>query len=151
MQNEDLVQHLNQLITMCKDSEQGYRTAAEEVRKMGLKTLLHQHAQQRATMRAELQEQVLQLGGQPIEDGSLLGKIHRVWMEVTTTFVDKDESFVLGECLRGEQSFLDYYDDKLSNEIPDDLKELLQQQKDKISSAIQGLQTSQRQVEKTQV
>ena len=129
MSNQPIIQEFNDLIIALKDADQGFHAAAQEVRDTQLRTRLHQFGQSSATLWAELQKEVRQLGGQPEDDGSFSGKCRRIWMEIKTAFTDKDETVVLKDCLTAhksvENAFLDAVNRK---EMPTHLKQLLNRQ-----------------------
>ena len=64
------ISSLNDLIEICKDAQEGFRQAAEGVKNGELQTLFNTYAQQRAQFAAELQHEVLRLGGEPERTGS---------------------------------------------------------------------------------
>lgn len=126
MENSKITQTLNDLITLLKDADQGFHAAAEEVRDTKLKTELHSFGQQSATVWGELQNEVRHLGGEPVEDGTATGQCKRVWMEIKTAFTDKDETVVLKDCVKAQESVKDGFDDALKTEgLPTNIKQTI--------------------------
>lgn len=104
MTNEEVISTLNKLIEVCKDGQEGFKMAAEGVERSDLKSFLYEYSQQRAQFAGELQTLVQTLGGSPGDSGSFSGALHRGWMNLKTAVTGKDESAILNECERGEDS-----------------------------------------------
>lgn len=93
---------LNSLIEACKDSQEGFRDAAQSVTDPDYKSLFAELANQRQTYNGELRRLVLSLG-EPAEDsGSFAGSLHRGWMDLKAAMTSGDEHAILEECERGE-------------------------------------------------
>ena len=133
--NDDVVSLLNDLIQTCKDGQDGFKEAAEGVRRSDLKTIFYEFSQQRAEFAGVLQELVRGLGGDPESSGSLSGAIHRGWMNIKAAVTDKDETAILNECERGEDQAKDAYADAVERSLPSNVAEVLGQQYHAILSA----------------
>ena len=94
MDRNDVVEILNKLIETCKDGEEGFRACAENVRNAELKVLFMERSQHCAKSAEELQSEVRHLGGDPETHGSVLGALHRRWLNVKTAITGKDEAAV---------------------------------------------------------
>jgi len=129
--NDEVISVLNDLIETCKDAEKGFRTAAEGVAKAGdteLRTLLNAHAQQRARFAADLQSEVLHLGGDPSKSGHVSGSFHRGWMNVKAAISANSEASIIEECESGERAAMKNYEDALKKALPLDLKQTIDTQ-----------------------
>ena len=133
--NDDVISTLNGLIETCKDGQQGFKEAAEGVERSDLKSLFYEFSQQRAHFAGELQSLVQSLGGDPEKTGSVAGAIHRGWMNIKSAVTGKDESAILNECERGEDSAKKTYKDALENALPTNVLESVQEQYQAILSA----------------
>ena len=80
--NNDVVDTLNDLIETCKDGEEGFRTCAEDIKNVELKSMFSTAAQRCAQAAAELQLEVQRFGGKPEKSGSLAGSAHRRWVDI---------------------------------------------------------------------
>src|ERR687898_1356205 len=103
MDNTNVISVLNNLIETCKDSEQGFATAAENLKDQQTKSLFLQYAQQRAEMVRELQAEVRANGGDPESTGTVAGSAHRGWMNLKAAIAGGDDS-IIAEAERGEDS-----------------------------------------------
>lgn len=115
MDNKKAVSTLNDLIETCRDGQNGFKEAAENVKSPDLKSFFTQVAAERGQFVQELQAQVRTLGGDPEKSGSTAGAIHRVWMDLKGTFTGKDDHAILAECERGEDSAVDAYKDAIKD------------------------------------
>ncbi len=110
MTQEDTIDQLNALIQVCKDGEQGFRTAADNVNNSELETMFRGYAKQRAEFGRELQAEVERLGGKPSESGNLGGAMHRGWMNLRSSLTGGDPVALVAACEGGEDSALAAYD-----------------------------------------
>lgn len=117
MDNGNVISVLNNLIQTCKDGEQGFRTAAENLKNSQTKSQFLRYAQERADMVAALQAEVRAHGGNPEEAGSLAGSTHRGWMNLKAAVAGGDDSIV-AEAERGEDIAKKAYDDALGAGLP---------------------------------
>ena len=141
---QETIKALNYLIGTAIDGENGYREAADEADSGDLKTRLLQLSQQRASFRGELEQEVMNLGGDPKESGSTGAALHRTWLNVRDSITGKGDDAIVKESLRGEKAALDNYEDVLGRDLPADLKEMVSRQHSEIRRAqgeLEGLQS----------
>ncbi|HYE66867.1 MAG TPA: PA2169 family four-helix-bundle protein [Pyrinomonadaceae bacterium] len=133
--NDNVISTLNGLIETCKDGQEGFRQAAEGVDNSELKTLFNTYSQQRAQFAAELQNEVRRLGGDPEKTSSTAGALHRGWINIKSAVTGRDESSIIAECERGEDSAVSTYEDALKENLPADIQTLLQRQFGQVKEA----------------
>lgn len=133
--NDNVISTLNNLIETCKDGQNGFQTAADGVKNSELKTLFHTYAQQRAQFAAELQAEVRRLGGDPEKTGSVAASLHRGWINIKSAVTGEDEAAVISECERGEDSAVSNYRDALQEELPSDIRNLIERQERQVKEA----------------
>ncbi len=133
--NNDTVLTLNGLIETLKDGENGFRTAAEGVKRSDLKTLFLQYAQQRAQFSSELQSEVRRLGGDSETTGSVAATLHRGWINIKSMVAGNEDSAMLAECERGEDSAVKNYQDAMKASLPSDVQTAVQRQYTQIKEA----------------
>ena len=126
---------LNQLIRTCRDGENGFRTAAENVEDPNLRRLFESYSQQRAEFAAQLQIEVERLAQKPAEDGHVAAAFHRGLMELEGGLVGRDEGSIISECERGEDAALKAYDEALGTTLSPELKGLIERQYREIREA----------------
>ncbi|MGH9895549.1 MAG: PA2169 family four-helix-bundle protein, partial [bacterium] len=54
--------------------------------------------------------------------------LHRGWLNVKSAITGKDEAAVLAECERGEDVALQHYQDALREDLPSDVRNLIERQ-----------------------
>ena len=104
---------LNNLITTLYDGENGYKEAADDVDSVTLATKFRQLAQQRYNFGHEIKPLIKSFGGEVDKGGSLTAGLHRVWMDLKTAVTSQDEEAIINECIRGEESAVESYQEAL--------------------------------------
>ena len=135
LSNDEVISTLNGLIETCKDGQAGFTEAAEGVERSDLKTLFYEFAQQRSKFTGELQTLVQTLGGDPENSGSIAGSLHRGWINIKSVVTGKDESSILNECERGEDSAKNAYKAALDNFLPAHILDTVQTQYTSVQAA----------------
>lgn len=133
--NDEVISTLNNLVETCKDGQNGFRTAAGGVKDTKLTTLFNTYSQQRGQFAAELQNEVRRLGGDPAETGSTAAVIHRGWMNIKSAVTGEDEGAIISECERGEDSAVKSYEEALKDNLPGDVKMLVELQFSQVKEA----------------
>ena len=126
--NDNVISTLNGLIETCRDGQNGFQTAAEGITNSELKTLFHGYSQQRAQFVGELQTEVRRLGGDPENMGSVAATLHRGWINIKSTVTGKDDSAIIAECERGEDSAVSAYRDALDEDLPANIRTIVDRQ-----------------------
>ena len=128
MDTQETIDLLNDLIETSKDGEYGFRTSAEQVKTPSLRSLLERRATECAQAASELQQVVLRLGGKAEDSGSAAGAMHRGWVAVKSTLSTYDDKAVLEEVERGEDVALESYRDALQEDLPPEVRSLVERQ-----------------------
>ena len=133
--NDDIISTLNNLIETCKDGQEGFKHAADGIDRSDIKSLFFEYSQQRAQFAGELQSFVQSLGGDPEKSGSVAGALHRGWINIKSAVTGRDESNILAECERGEDSAKNAYKEALEEPLPANITEVIQRQYEAVLSA----------------
>lgn len=115
----------NRLIQTCQDSVDGFREAAGAVESAALKQLFERITEEREWMVTDLQGEIVSLGSEANDGGSLLAAMHRGWINLKSVISGHDENEILAECLRGEDVALEQFQDALGGEMPPLTRELI--------------------------
>ncbi|MET0254419.1 MAG: PA2169 family four-helix-bundle protein [Luteibacter sp.] len=109
---------LNSLIETTIDSAEGYGEAAKDAENTRYAATFQQRASERRQAAQSLQQQVRSLGGTPEDDGTVLAKAHRMFVELRSKMSSKDDTAIVDEVERGEDHIKHKYEDALKdNEI----------------------------------
>ncbi len=125
---EDTVEMLNDLVQTCREGEQGYQTAADDIHNSELETMFRGYAKQRGNFVRELQAEVERLGGKPSESGSLEAALHRGWMNVKSSLSGGDTAAIIAACETGEDSALAAYDRAARTDVTGKTRTLIDKQ-----------------------
>src|SRR5579871_3045335 len=101
--DRSVVDALQSLATVCRDSQEGYRTAAEETSDHSLKQMFLDVARQRE-QEADALDHLIQSHGEsaPARTGSLTGQAHRIFVGLRAALTGNDRAAALREVARGE-------------------------------------------------
>ena len=124
----DVISTLNNLIETCKDGQNGFQTAAEDVENSNLKSVFYEFGQQRAKFVGELQTLVRELGGDPENTGSTAATLHRGWINIKSVLTGKDEAAILNEAERGEDIAKNAYEKAAAMSLPANVSSVIQKQ-----------------------
>lgn len=129
--SSQLTEEVNDIIERNFDAHLGYQKAAENVVSPRLKKFLLNQSEKREHYAKELKQTMDKVNPKVAteSEGTVLGKLHRVWMDVKSTMNQSDEA-VLADCLRGEEASREEYKDLLNdvNELPNELVEIIKKQ-----------------------
>jgi uncharacterized protein (TIGR02284 family) len=116
MENKKAIDALNTLVQINNDRIEGYETAAKETREADLKVLFDKLADTSRDLKSELEREVEDLGGEPIEGTKVTGKFFRAWMDVRAAITGKDRKAILKSCEFGEDQAVKTYEEVLEND-----------------------------------
>ena len=135
MTNDDVISTLNDLIETCKDGQDGFKTSAEGVERSDLKSTFYELGQQRSKFAGELQTLVRELGGDPEKSGSVSASLHRGWINIKSAVTGQDDGAILNEAERGEDAAKKAYKDALAENLPTNVKTVVQNQSEAVNAA----------------
>ena len=127
-ETERLSSTLNGLIETGRYGQEGFTQSAEGVEDSNLQTLFREYAFRRSQNVGELQSLVQTLGGDPEDSGSMGGSLHRGWINIKSAVTGRDEAAILNEVERGEDVAKEAYKDALEMELPDYIREVVENQ-----------------------
>lgn len=128
---------LNDLIRINNDRMTGYERAIDYLNDENnqLKVLLSDFVDQSLEFKMQLKE-LLHDAGEKVEDGTTLGgKLYHAWMDVKAAFTGGGPKEVLKDCVIGEDAAQGAYDDALDQYLPEGIRAVLVEQRDKLNTA----------------
>ncbi len=129
--NEKPLAALEKLIVICKDGEEGFQLAADEMKTSTLQSLFLGYSLQRSRLGRDLEEAASALGRTAADSGAA-----RTWMLPTEAAAPRDEQAVLAECERGEDEAVAAYAAALAEaELPPAVRALLTAQATEVKNA----------------
>jgi uncharacterized protein (TIGR02284 family) len=134
--NTHLRSILNDLIQTCKDGQEGYLTAAENVNDEQVKEFCNQCSLQRAKFAGDLQSLAHELGeSNPEYASSVSGALHRGWINLKSAIANREAHAILRECARGESCAVEEYEKALVLALPANIRDIVAQQSTAIQDA----------------
>jgi len=115
MANDGEITTLNTLTATLIDSVTGYRDAAENSENSRFQQLFRERADERSQCVEDLRAAVRNLGGNPEDDGSFMGKTHQRFLDLKAAVTGRDDQAVINEVERGE----DYLKEKFETALND--------------------------------
>ena len=116
------------LISINRDAEQGFRAAADAVGDPGLKQMFVQLSAQRAAFAAEIQDGVRRLGFEPANPLGTGGTLHGIWIALKSAILANKAHATLEETERGEDLALKTYRDCMGMILQPELRTILERQ-----------------------
>jgi uncharacterized protein (TIGR02284 family) len=104
---------LNTLIGTLIDSINGYTKAAEDTENARFAEIFRARATERQAAVAKLQAAVAALGGNPEDDGTTAGAMHRGWINLKEAVVGRDDEAIVNSVESGE----DYLKEKFETAL----------------------------------
>ena len=135
MDQNNALSVVEKLIETCKDGENGYRDAADHVKRADLKTFFLAQSLERSKFAGELQAELPRLGEHDKKDsGSVSAAMHRAWID-TKAAVGAGDKSILNSVEQGEDSAKEAYEKALSSSLPANVAEVVRRQAASVKSA----------------
>ena len=123
---KQLVGNLQELLVKNYDANKGFKKAVKEAGDPELKEFFKVQAFMHQRYATQLDKLIHGLNHTPPEEGSTVGKFHRIWMDVLKAISDNDDRSIFEECRRGQTATMKEYREKLRNfKFPAEIKEIL--------------------------
>jgi uncharacterized protein (TIGR02284 family) len=135
MTTETTIQDLQDLTQICHDGELGYLTAAEHVGNSQLKTVFTNYAKQRTGFVRDLQAEVQRLGGAPLDPSSLIGTLHRGWIDLKAVVSGGSGEAIVAACETGEDHAAAAYERVVDLELSGQTNAIVEKQWEAIKEA----------------
>ena len=141
--SKKIVATLNDLIQINNDRCEGYKVAVAEISDPVLQELFARHSLQSEAFAAELEKQVIELQGEPVEGTRTDGKIYRVWMDIKAALSGNDRKAILNSCEYGEDVALRTYEEALMADVilPVTARQIVSKQKRELQEAHNTIKT----------
>lgn len=134
---ENIVQVLNDLIEINNDRADGFDRASSDLKpeNIDLKAIFEKFASDSRENSIQLAGLVGKNGDNPDDGNTILGTLHRAWIDVKASFGGNDRHSILAECERGEDAIKKAYRDALqNNDLGSEAREVLLKQQEGINT-----------------
>lgn len=123
---------LQNLIETCRDGQNGFREAAENIKNPEIREFFNQQSLLRAQFASELEAEVRRLGEPDVDtSGTTLAAMHRAWIDLKSSLGGGDDAIV-SAAETGEDSAKKAYEEALKEKLPGDVLEIVQRQADSV-------------------
>jgi len=112
MSNEHDIKTLNSLIETVIDSADGYSQAAKEADSSRFADIFRRRGAERQQLTVQLQGKVSALGGAPEDDGTVLAKAHRMFLNLRNS-MSSDDTTIVDQVEAGEDHIKHKFEDAL--------------------------------------
>jgi uncharacterized protein (TIGR02284 family) len=130
---------LNDLIGINLDRMAGYEHAIHESEDLDadLKGVFESFIRESSRNKQELENKVIELGGQPETDTTTAGSIYHFWMDLKAAFTGDDRRAIIESCEYGEDAAEQAYIEALDKSVSLDICSvfLIRRQKESINRA----------------
>jgi len=114
---------LNTLIGTLIDSVNGYQKAAADTENPRFAEMFNARAQERQAAVTKLQAAVARMGGNPEDDGTTAGAIHRGWINLKEAVVGRDDEAIVNSVESGEDYLKEKFEAALKHkDLPADAR-----------------------------
>ncbi|MCF6401772.1 PA2169 family four-helix-bundle protein [Chitinophaga filiformis] len=141
--NEKLLEALSDLVRINQDRVEGYEKAIALTEDTDLKALFQRMADESHTYIDQLNNVLLDGGGDVAQGSSTYGKLYRTWMDVNATFSGRDRQALLSSCEYAEDAAQRTYEDVLRSTVPMpySVRELIANQKGALRGSHETVKT----------
>lgn len=138
--SKSTIDALNHLLSRNIDARNGYQEIAKQIDFPILKKWLIDYSVKKESFIDELKNQITNLSGEVIEEGTFLGHLHLIWVDLTAIVTNNDSGFLLKEAIRGEGKAAEDYAEVLEGfQMPDTTRNILKLQQEQIQVALNDL------------
>lgn len=131
---DEVISTLNHLIETCRDGQNGFREAAENIEDPRIKQFCLEQSAERNRFVVELQQEVRALGGDPEAEGSATAAMHRAWIDLKSTFGGGDGA-IIAACETGEDHAVEQYEEALKTGLPANVRSTIERQYQNVKQA----------------
>lgn len=137
--HQETLQHLNDLIEVLLDGENGYAAAASHVSDLHLQTVFAEEARHRATFAKQLRAEVERLGGEPATSGTMQASVHRGWLDLKAAVSGGAPDGIIAACETGDDFAVAAFERVVDLDISGSPRALIEKQLNEIRQAHQRL------------
>jgi uncharacterized protein (TIGR02284 family) len=138
---------LETLTTTLIDSVNGYRDAAANAEGTKFQEIFRRNADERSKIAEDLRAEIRRLGGNPPDDGSLLGATHQRFLDLKAAVTGRDDAAIINEVERGEDYLKEKFETALNSGATPETRTIIErayqsvrQGHDQIRNLKQGLE-----------
>jgi uncharacterized protein (TIGR02284 family) len=132
---------LNEVIECLYDSINGYKESVQAITDLQMKNLFEMLANQRNTMLDDIKIQLQAMQQEPQKSGSVVGALHRMFLDLKSLLTGGDIVAIVKEIKRGENYTMSIYKKALEKDLPANIRGLLTRQLEQIECNLAKIDT----------
>jgi uncharacterized protein (TIGR02284 family) len=117
---------LETLTTTLIDSVNGYRDAAANAEGTRFQEIFRRNADERSRVAEELRAEISRLGGNPPDDGSVLGATHQRFLDLKAAITGRDDKAIINEVERGEDYLKEKFEAALNSDLSPETRTVIE-------------------------
>lgn len=126
---------LDNLIETCRDGQNGFREAAENIKNPTIREFFNEQSLLRGQFAAELEAEARRLGERDVKtSGSTIAAMHRAWIDLKSSLGGGDEA-IISAAETGEDSAKKAYEEALRDQLPADIRSIVERQAQSVIEA----------------
>jgi uncharacterized protein (TIGR02284 family) len=129
---EDYAVAINEVISVCRDAEQGFRGAANAAKASALANTFIEYSERYGRFAAEIQEALKSMGFDPTYPQGVAGVLYAGWINVKAFVDGHDEHGIWIEVERIVARTMKVYREALDKNVPVGIRAILQKQFEEI-------------------
>lgn len=127
--NSGLLDVLKDVGKIIRDSEEGYRHAANDIDDWQLRSMFLELARVRSEQGDEIDRLLQRFGGEALPKGvSVGGTLHRTFLDLKAAITGNNRQAAITEVVRGESYAESVFDRALRGDLPADVRQIIQRQ-----------------------
>ena len=131
---DQVISNLNNLIEINRDGQSGFKESAEKIAATQIRQFCFEHSRTHAQFVGELQPLVLSLGSEPDNKGTVLGDLHRVWIDLKSAMGGGDHAILVATESAVDQA-ISGYKKALDEPLPAYMRDIVERQLQGIEQA----------------
>ena len=152
MNTSNISKALQDLIIRLQDAEKGFREIRKAATNINLQKWMDSYADERHEMHQVLEGHVAARGDKATVKTSLLGDLHRIFIEIKLSAVDDEYNAIVNEIERGSSRLIEDYETVLKElDLPLSLRNNLIYQQGIIKAELEELKILQNELNATEV
>jgi uncharacterized protein (TIGR02284 family) len=137
---KEVVSDVNHLLEICNERIEGYKNASKNVKDAELISVFEKYVQQTKNFQSELIPFSDKTSGK--EAGTrVIADTWRVWMDMKAALTNGSRESIVNACITGEEAAIRNYEDTLEDDLPFDLRNIVERQLSEIKSALEHIKT----------
>src|ERR1700761_5108081 len=132
---QDYAHAVHDIISVCRDAEQGFRGAAQAVNAPAMKEMFEEYSVQRAGFAAELQAAEKALGFESTNPQGMGGLLHASWMSLKGMVTGHSVHAILVDTERGADYSINTYRAAMDKTLPPEFSSIIEKQFEEVQKA----------------